>query len=111
VGDVLQGVCHTHRPQGWAPIQKGILRMLFKIEGAGSIGSDASTSLSRLNARLLDQEVDQTQQPFTSKPTALSVRGRGNACVRVSFCIKKQAQRKTKKCSNPIEDQPREADL
>jgi hypothetical protein len=83
--------------------------MLFKIEGAGSIGSDASTSLSRLNARLLDQEVDQTQQPFTSKPTALSVRG--NACVRVSFCIKKQAQRKTKKCSNPIEDQPREADL
>jgi hypothetical protein len=49
--------------------------MLFKIEGAGSIGSDASTSLSRLNARLLDQEVDQTQQPFTSKPTALSVRG------------------------------------
>jgi hypothetical protein len=64
--------------------------MLFKIEGAGSIGSDASTSLSRLNARLLDQEVDQTQQPFTSKPTALSVRGRGNACVRVSFCIKKQ---------------------
>ena len=85
--------------------------MLFKIEGAGSIGSDASTSLSRLNARLLDQEVDQTQQSFTSKPTALSVRGRGNACVRVSFCIKKQAQRKTKKCSNPIEDQPREADL
>jgi hypothetical protein len=83
--------------------------MLFKIEGAGSIGSDASTSLSRLNARLLDQEVDQTQQSFTSKPTALSVRG--NACVRVSFCIKKQAQRKTKKCSNPIEDQPREADL
>jgi len=55
--------------------------MLFKIEGAGSIASDASTSLSRLNARLLDQEVDQSKQPFTSKPTALSARGRGNACV------------------------------
>jgi hypothetical protein len=51
-------------------------------------GSDASASPSGFDARLLDQEVDQSEPVFKSTQTALSARGRGNACASGSFCAK-----------------------
>jgi hypothetical protein len=37
VGEGLQGVCHAHRPQGWAPTKKRSLALGSRLQGAGSL--------------------------------------------------------------------------